>query len=272
MKVELVRCADLRDADAVGKSDPYAVVEFAENDGMPRRRRTHTLENNLNPEWNVTKYFLLADECKSFRVDVFDEDVGRDDRLGHCTILRAEAHLRERRNGGWFALEDGRHGRIELFFSEIHLTNLNTLRSQRHSQIAAAPRGEFDLLEITVFEGENCRGGGMFGKPDPYAKIMFEDLKEDNMVFPHEVLHTHTCKDTRDPVWDYTFYYLIHRDVRAFTIRVMDEDIGRDDSLGHCHILIGELNEAKEQRMALEKGKGTIRVSHCRTTIDGFFD
>jgi len=265
MRIDIVRCADLRDSDGFGKSDAYVKLDFQEDDiAAPRRQQTHVMNNSLNPVFNVVKFVMLKDDCKSFRATVMDEDVGLDDSLGHCTLLRAQRGHRHERHGGWMALEDGRHGRIEIYYQEIELANVHQWFSQHGEQAYAAERhNEFDLLEVHVNSGENCKGGG-FGKPDPYAKIEFEDLKEDNMVAPREILHTPTVNKTRDPSWNCVFHYLIHRDVTRFTIRVMDEDIGLDDSLGHVHVLVGDLNDFTDNRFALESGKGTIHVQHFR--------
>jgi len=271
MRVDIVQCADLRDSDGFGKSDAYVKLDFMNEDvAVPRRHQTHVMSNSLNPVFNVTKFVLLKDDCKSFRATVMDEDIGRDDSLGHCTLLRGERGHREERRGGWMALEDGRHGRIEIYYREVELSNVARLFHDHAAAINAAERAEFDLVEIKAISGEGCKGGG-FGKPDPYAKIQFEDLKEDNMVAPHETLHTHTHSKTRDPSWNYTFHYLVHRDVNRFNIKVMDEDVGADDSLGHCNVLFGRMGEFCDQNLALEGGKGTIHIQHFRISPMGLF-
>jgi len=95
--LEVMWAEGLKDSDFIGKTDPYAVVTFEEEVGAPKKRKTATLNNNLNPVWNAKMYFLLTESCERFRVDVYDEDIGRDDRLGHATILRREPHLRHER-------------------------------------------------------------------------------------------------------------------------------------------------------------------------------
>jgi len=268
MKVEIVGCEGLKDADAVGKSDPYVKVKFGDDEATPETQRTHTLQDTLNPVYNIFKFFLVSDECKSFAVDVYDEDVGGDDRIGHCTCLRADKRDRGNKNGGWYALEDGK-GKVQVFFTEIDLSRgLEEIAQTKRDALNAAERSDFDLIGITAHDGSGVKGGG-FGKPDPYCKIKFD--VDERSVCPHKILQTHTCNKTNEPSWNFRFFYLIDRSVSMFECRVMDEDVGADDSLGHCKVIIGDLNALVSSQYALESGKGKIRVSHMRVPVKGLF-
>jgi Ca2+-dependent lipid-binding protein len=272
MRIEVVSARDLIDADAIGKSDPYATIKFdGEDEALPTKSETPVIDNTLAPEWNHVSYFLVSDDTKSFEVKVKDQDVGRDSSLGHCTVLRADRDDRTSRNGGWLALEKGKNGQIQIFVTEIDLRNgLKGVRESKSEALLSAAEDQFQILEINIKEGDNCKGGG-FGKPDPYCKIKFEDLEDGQKVYPEEELKTATINKTTEPVWNTVFHYLITPNVRSFKLHVMDEDIGSDDSLGHCHVVIGELNEEIDSKLALEKGKGTVNVSHCKTRIRGLF-
>jgi len=263
-----------QDADISGKSDPYVRIEFPEHHGAPRRQATHVIKNTLSPLWETTRYALLTDECESFKCTVFDEDVSRDDSLGHVNIVRADHGHRHERQGGWFALERGRNGRVEIFFQEVEIPDgFGHLWDHFQDAMYNVGNHEWDILEITLHDGEKCKGGGLFGKPDPYAKIVFEDLKEERLIVPEEHLRTHHCDSTHDPVWDTTFHYLINSsDVTQFTCKVMDKDVLSDDCLGHVRVNIVDLNDESSQKYKLEDGKGIVRISQKRVPLlEAFF-
>jgi len=129
MKIDVVRCSDLHDIDVFTKISPYVRVHFGEGNGTPHFARSHTCKHETNPEYNFSVYSLLSDTCPSFRVEVFDDDLLKDSKLGHCTILRAEDDSRWDRQGGWFALEDGRNGRVEVYFQEYNLNYIDDVRA-----------------------------------------------------------------------------------------------------------------------------------------------
>lgn len=263
IKIEVPRAQDLRDADGIGKSDAYFVIKFDDENGAPEKLKSHVLDGNLNPVWNSVYYFLVKDSCKNFKIKVMDQDIGLDDNLGHCTVLRAELGQREARNGGWYALENGDDGKVEVFFTEIKL-------GQAISIPEGSERAYVDLLDVYLERGEDIRGGGMFGKPDPYAKIEFD--YEDLDATPCEVQKTPTCNKNRDPEWKCHFYYLIAHKVSKFHVKVYDEDIGLDDSLGSVHIIIPALNTTENRKYAFSNGKGAIQVSTTRVALASMFN
>ncbi|EYU25709.1 hypothetical protein MIMGU_mgv1a024653mg, partial [Erythranthe guttata] len=63
----------------VGKSDPYVVVHI-----RPLFKvKTKVIDNNLNPVWNEMFELIAEDkETQSLILEVFDEDIGDDKRLG----------------------------------------------------------------------------------------------------------------------------------------------------------------------------------------------
>ena len=85
VNVEVIKAQGLHNADGgLGRklvrrgdvSDPYCVVTLG---GMCSR--THTVEDNLNPEWNERLTFFVARECATALLQVFDEDTHSADDL-----------------------------------------------------------------------------------------------------------------------------------------------------------------------------------------------
>nr|XP_025887004.1 synaptotagmin-5-like isoform X1 [Solanum lycopersicum] len=77
--VTVVRANSLKNHEMIGKSDPYAVVYI-----RPLfKLKTKTINNNLNPVWDQTFDLIAEDkETQSLILEVFDKDVGQDQRMG----------------------------------------------------------------------------------------------------------------------------------------------------------------------------------------------
>ncbi|OIT26577.1 PREDICTED: synaptotagmin-4-like [Nicotiana attenuata] len=77
--VTVVKANGLKNHEMIGKSDPYVVVYI-----RPLFKvKTKTIDNNLNPVWDQTFELIAEDkETQSLIVEVFDKDVGQDQRMG----------------------------------------------------------------------------------------------------------------------------------------------------------------------------------------------
>ncbi|XP_024918104.1 multiple C2 and transmembrane domain-containing protein 1-like isoform X2 [Cynoglossus semilaevis] len=82
VQVRVLRAEGLSAADVNGKSDPFCVLELNNE-----RLQTHTVQKNLNPEWNKAFTFNVKDIHSVLEVTVFDEDKDRRaDFLGKVAI------------------------------------------------------------------------------------------------------------------------------------------------------------------------------------------
>lgn len=79
LTVTVVRANDLKNMELIGKSDPYVVIHI-----RPLFKvKTKVVDNNLNPVWNQTFELIAEDkETQSLILEVYDEDIGQDKRLG----------------------------------------------------------------------------------------------------------------------------------------------------------------------------------------------
>ncbi|XP_060205097.1 calcium-dependent lipid-binding protein-like [Lycium barbarum] len=79
LTVTVMRATNLKNQEMIGKSDPYVVVYI-----RPLFKfKTKTIDNNLNPVWDETFELIAEDkETQSLFLEVFDEDIGEDDRMG----------------------------------------------------------------------------------------------------------------------------------------------------------------------------------------------
>ncbi|XP_034536638.1 multiple C2 and transmembrane domain-containing protein 2 isoform X2 [Notolabrus celidotus] len=82
LQVKVIKAVDLLAADLNGKSDPFCVLEVA-ND----RLQTHTVYKNLYPEWNKVFTFPVKDIHDVLVVTIFDDDGDKaPDFLGKVAI------------------------------------------------------------------------------------------------------------------------------------------------------------------------------------------
>ncbi|XP_009379292.1 calcium-dependent lipid-binding protein [Pyrus x bretschneideri] len=79
LTLTVAKANDLKNMEMIGKSDPYVVVYI-----RPLFKvKTKVIDNNLNPVWDQTFELIAEDkETQSLILEVFDEDIGQDKRLG----------------------------------------------------------------------------------------------------------------------------------------------------------------------------------------------
>ncbi|KAL8238389.1 hypothetical protein R6Q59_014956 [Mikania micrantha] len=79
LMLTIVRANHLKNMEMMGKSDPYAVAFIRPLEKF----RTKVIENNLNPVWDQLFHLTVEDKETQYAVvEVFDEDIGADQRLG----------------------------------------------------------------------------------------------------------------------------------------------------------------------------------------------
>lgn len=79
LMLTIVKANHLKNMEMMGKSDPYAVAFIRPLEKF----KTKVIENNLNPVWNQMFHLTVEDKETQYAViEVFDEDIGSDQRLG----------------------------------------------------------------------------------------------------------------------------------------------------------------------------------------------
>jgi Ca2+-dependent lipid-binding protein len=134
LTIVLDKMAHLRDADYIGKSDPYVMFELEQDnfilDKNFGKKRSTTKKNDCNPEYDETFTFedLPSMNNMILHVKVYDNDnAGRDDSLGHCKINLERLGLSEevkevqevidnKKGEGWFSKKARIH--LKLAFTE----------------------------------------------------------------------------------------------------------------------------------------------------------
>jgi Ca2+-dependent lipid-binding protein len=101
IRLHLQGARDLRNLEAMGKSDPYVRVLLS---GV-EKGRTVTFKNNLNPDWDEVVYIPMHTTREKFTVEVMDEEhLGKDRSLGHIE-LSASDYIHQDENGEYLVHE-----------------------------------------------------------------------------------------------------------------------------------------------------------------------
>merc|ERR1712128_21799 len=102
MVIRIIEGRNLKNTDLVGKADPYVVLKYKDT-----IYKSKTINNNLNPRWDFsTEVVLPSDGKDQIEVTVFDEDYGKDDKIGQTVIDISEGlNMTQER---WISLDGGR--------------------------------------------------------------------------------------------------------------------------------------------------------------------
>jgi len=276
LRVFVKQAAGLKDTDIAGKSDPYAVITFDHTkEGAPKKQKTHVINNTLTPVWNCDLFFLVSDECKQFKVELFDEGIGSDDKLGYCHILRKDEDVRFQFTGDTYYLEKGGGGTVEIWTQEIDVSTglggrLGDKLNDINAFLAAKKRENFALLEVYLHGAEGLKSG-LIDKSDPYAKLDFSQDSQSDKIHPHK-LRTKTIDNNPSPTWEEVFHFLVPWDLKTFKVEIFDEDVGRDDSLGHVNVAVGKVGTMKNRDKLAVSKKGNLMISYAMIPMKPLFD
>lgn len=154
MRFHFKRASNLRNLEAVGKSDPYARVLLS---GMTRGR-TVTFRSNLNPEWDEVVYVPIRSAREKLTVEVMDEETTKDRTLGWCD-LNASDYVRENEDGE-YEIDDEK----QAITSSLSISG-GTPKGQLHYEVSFFPSVPVVNPEDEVEEEEAEDGTGTPG-PD----------------------------------------------------------------------------------------------------------
>ncbi|KAG0635305.1 C2 domain-containing protein [Tuber brumale] len=97
MRVHLQSARDLRNLEALGKSDPYVHVLLS---GV-EKARTVTFNSDLNPNWNEILYIPVHSPREKLTLEVMDqENMGKDRSLGHLDV-NCDEYIKQGEDGLW---------------------------------------------------------------------------------------------------------------------------------------------------------------------------
>ena len=236
-----------------GKADPYVLIKLGD-----QKFKSKTISNNQNPEWEFnTKLDFHGDTNQMIQIEVFDDDLGKDDLLGVTSIPVLDIIQNKGYINKMLHLEQCKTGDllISVQYSPILPPRTPTPKSvSRNSSIKSIESSKETItivqsspmiipgtLTLTVHKARKLEKKGMFGKADPYALISLGKLKS----------RTKTINNNQNPDWEFeTKFDVDNSSPRNILIDIFDEDTGKDDILGTTTL---DLDEIVKQRSLLNQ-------------------
>lgn len=268
--VQVVSCNGLRNADFMGKSDPFCKIVYEADGKATEIGKTKTIDETLDPVWeneiftaeNVPTKILEGGEKPnaSVTVSVFDADVFASDFLGsvklewetlmtpgvHVWKLQTDTTQSKKRAKGSMTVKIEYKARVELRLMEaIGLRDADTILGPGHG---------------------NKDGTG---SSDPYCVVKYCGKK---------VGKTKVLKNKLNPKWYETFDIAVpvggaveEKEDEMLTIEVWEYDlIGSDDFLGQVKVrraaLLHPHNETQHWKLTARGGK------HKDKHVQGYLD
>jgi len=265
----LISANDLENSDYIGKSDPYALIQY-----KGETFRTQTMNSNLNPVWNFPITLDINEEDPDvIHVQIFDEDYDQDDAIGRTTINVKELIDSNSIDTKLFKLEDCKSGEIKISssYSKI-ITEEDTEQHQKEKNIQEIEYIELDDPSVntnsqaneilfTLVGAKDLENSDYFGKSDPYVVVHYKEV----------MFKSQTINNNLNPVWNFSINLEIDlANPGELHIQVFDEDYDSDDKIGKTIINVKDLIDCKSiegKWVKLEDCKsGEIQFSSKYTT------
>ena len=145
VSLEIHEARKLEKKGLFGKADPYVMITLGQT-----KAKTKTINNNLNPVWNhSTKLYLIKTE--KLLLEVFDDDIGKDDPLGTVSIDLQEVLSGGRVDKKWYPLEKCKSGEIcisMMFQSKPPGKHHQRSRSSSSSSSSSSSESEDEETDI----------------------------------------------------------------------------------------------------------------------------
>merc|ERR1712002_732413 len=148
LRVTVVEAVDLINKDKIGKSDPYVIVKFQDQEF-----RSSTVKNSLSPKWNfISSFKVSSEETENIKFDVYDDDFGKDELQGSFSISLADA-FDEAPDTKWFDLKECKTGKIAISF-EFNDEVESDIDDDKKAEIMAEGGKEENMEALTEAEAK----------------------------------------------------------------------------------------------------------------------
>lgn len=259
--LEIVQAKDLVKKDLIGKSDPYAIVRYG-NDEI----KSNTVKNNQNPQWNFECDIPVdSNGPQNLTIDLYDEDShGKDKPLGSAEIDIPNLVNNSPLDNMWIPLNGVKSGKIQINadfnpddkFGQSQPYGFDGKRpmEKKTSQLRFGspdrkssgshrkPSGtDSDVipgnLHLNIIQAKDLVKGDMLGKSDPYAVVTYGNDK----------VKTNTIKNSQNPEWNFQADIPLRPNgPDVLNIEIFDSDkFGKDKSLGATNIDIPSLQHSQ---------------------------
>jgi Ca2+-dependent lipid-binding protein len=228
LNVRVCEARGLAKMDALGKSDPYAVLQLV---GCADKQKTKAIQNTLNPTWNEQFRFSIYNPARqALTILLRDQDVTLDEDMAKAEIQLAQVPVGQVVDK-WYDLTPVKGvktgGQIHLV---LHIGPWNgaAFVPTPLPPIGAPPY----VLHIRCISAEDVVKLDTLGKSDPYVLLSSNG----------ERFQTSVKENTVAPRWDEDFHLRVP-DPRNNLVKLQlrDYDVLADDDISTCELQTGIL-------------------------------
>ena len=103
-----------------GKADPYVKLTLGK-----QKAKSATVKIDHNPEWNFKASFDIDPKIsEDIQIEVFDEDLGKDDSLGHISVNISSVQKHKQLLNQWIPLDSCKSGELLISAEVVALSNI----------------------------------------------------------------------------------------------------------------------------------------------------
>ena len=232
LRMNLMEGVGLVKPDLVGDADVYLLMTLNDKAAKKKQKvKSKVIDGGgVNPVWKGGEILLLwCTEDAMFEgcvVDIYDDDVGRDDHMGSFTIDLFQYAALCTING------DGIKERM------FPVRYKKKQKGEIKAQVDFYPPVE---LEVVVKEARSLYNPNMMGKSDPYLMLKCESQTFD---FGEKSCRTKTVDGGgKTPNWGGEVLKVKLVDHAEMKIVCWDDDVGSDDKIGEADISLRDVFE-----------------------------
>jgi len=236
--LNIVQAKDLIKTDIIGKSDPFAVLTYGDE-----QIKTNTIKNNLNPQWNFEADIPYnPNYSDTIKVDIYDDDkLGKNKPLGSAVIDIPSLANNDPLDSVWFPLSGVKSGQVQVSAEYVPTEDqYRAMSPLRDSGALGAPRAAkspFDeklgTIKLDLLMAKDLIKTDLVGKSDPYAIISHGNQKYKSDI----------KKNTQNPEWNIECEIEVpDGHDRNISIELYDADkFGKDKFLGQLSLDIAKI-------------------------------
>merc|ERR1712042_278567 len=214
ISVTVHKARDIEKNGMFGKADPYVIMTHGD-----QKAKSKTIKNNYNPEWEFNaKFNIKKDAAEGIKISVFDDDIGKDDALGMKVLDIGSVQDYQQLKNQWIPLENCKSGEVLI---SAEFTPQALVEEAEKSVVVQSPEAETKDV----------------AKADPYVHITLGKQKAKSK----------TVKNNHNPEWNFDATFEVDQNTpETMRVDVFDEDLGKDDILGHKVLDISTVLEKKK--------------------------
>merc|ERR1712025_1206125 len=115
LNLNVKKARNIEKKGIMGKPDPYVKVTYGNN-----AMKSKTIKNTYEPEWSYSTNLKITERSPDYLIiELFDEDIGKDDKLGNVSLDIQEIITKQSISDQWVTLSDCKSGEVLISYEII---------------------------------------------------------------------------------------------------------------------------------------------------------